>query len=96
MIKKNWQVTAVYTQDGPVSRSSPREDRYRVDRLLKQTYLPSRSIDQLYDEGLVYADAKGDAVFIERDIKGDAAGAIKQDANGQFVRIENSDDAAAF
>ena len=66
------------------------------DRLLKQTYLPSRLIDQLYDEGLVYADAKGDAVFIERDIKGDAAGAIKQDANGQFVRIENSDDAAAF
>ena len=66
------------------------------DWLLKQTNLPSRLIDQLYDEGLVYADADADAVFIERDVQGDTAGAIKQDANGQFIRLENSDDAAAF
>ena len=66
------------------------------DRLLKQTNLPSRLIDQLHDEGLVYADAEGDAVFIERDVQGDIAGAIKQDASGQLKRMENSDDAAAF
>ena len=64
--------------------------------LLKQTYLPSRLIDQLYDEGLVYADAEGNTVFIERNAEGDAAGAVKRDANGEFRRIENSDDAAAF
>ena len=66
------------------------------ERLLKQTYLPSRLIDQLHDQGLIYADAEGDAVFIERDIKGAVAGAIKRDANGQFRRLENSDEAAAF
>ena len=66
------------------------------DWLLKQTNLPSRLIDQLYDEGLVYADADADAVFIERNVQGETAGAIKQDANGQFIRLENSDDAAAF
>ena len=48
--------------------------------LLKQTYLPSRLIDQLHDEGLVYADAEGNAVFIERNAVGDAAGAVKRDA----------------
>jgi len=64
--------------------------------LLKQTYLPSRLIDQLHDEGLVYADAEGNAVFIERNAAGDAAGAVKRDADGEFRRIENSDDAAAF
>ena len=66
------------------------------DWLLNQTYLPSRLIDQLHDEGLVYADAEGNAVFIERDAEGNAAGAVKRDANGEFRRIENSDDAAAF
>ena len=53
-------------------------------------------IDQLHEEGLVYANTEGDAVFIERDIRGAIAGAIKRDANGEFKRIENSDDAAAF
>ena len=64
--------------------------------LLKQTYLPSRLLDELHEEGLVYANAEGDAVFIERDIKGDIGGAIKRGANGEFKRIENSDAAAAF
>ena len=35
-------------------------------------------------------------MFIERNAEGDAAGAVKRDANGEFRRIENSDDAAAF
>ena len=66
------------------------------NRLLKQTYLPSRLIDQLHDEGLIYADAESNAVFLERNTEGDVAGAVQRDANGEFRRIENSDDAAAF
>ena len=35
-------------------------------------------------------------MFIERNAEGDVAGAVQRDANGEFRRIENSDDAAAF
>ena len=66
------------------------------DRLLKQTYLPSPLIDQLYTEGLLYADAQGHAVFIERDTAGAIAGAIQRDATGQYQRLERSDASAAF
>ena len=66
------------------------------NQLLKQTYLPSRLIDQLHDEGLIYADVESNAVFIERNAEGDVAGAVQRDANGEFRRLENSDDAAAF
>ena len=66
------------------------------DRLLKQTYLPSGLIDRLYEQGLLYADVQGHAVFIERDAAGAIAGAIQRDEAGQYQRLERSDEAAAF
>ena len=74
------------------------EERWSVlrDRLRRQTYLPSPLIDQLHDQGLLYADRDGNAVFIERDAKGDAAGAIQGDVKGGFRRLERSGDGAAF
>lgn len=66
------------------------------DRLLAQTYLPSSLLDELYAEGLVYADAQGHAVFIERDEVGDIAGAIARNVSGQYERLAGSDEAAAF
>ena len=70
------------------------EERWAAlrDRLRKQTYLPSSLIDHLYAQGLLYADAQGHAVFIERDAEGDIAGAIQRDAAGQFKRLERSDE----
>ena len=66
------------------------------ERLRKQTYLPSPLIDSLHEQGLLYADVQGHAVFIERDAKGDAAGAIQGDVKGEFRRLERSGDDAAF
>ena len=66
------------------------------DHLLKQTYLPSPLIDQLHEQGLIYAEARGNAVFIERDVAGDIAGAIQRDMNGQYKRVEKSAEGAAF
>ncbi|MGB7247343.1 MAG: MobV family relaxase, partial [Phormidesmis sp.] len=83
------------TQFIPPVQSEARWPAVR-DRLLKQTYLPSPLIDQLYTEGLLYADAQGHAVFIERDTAGAIAGAIQRDATGQYQRLERSDETAAF
>ena len=66
------------------------------ERLKKQTYLPSPLIDQLYEQGLLYADAQGNAVFIERDVQGDIAGAMQRDEAGQFRRLEKSGEDATF
>ena len=83
------------TQFIPPVQSEARWPALR-DRLLKQTYLPSPLIDQLYTERLLYADAQGHAVFIERDAVGAIAGAIQRDAAGQYQRLERSDETAAF
>ncbi len=66
------------------------------DRLLKQTYLPSQLIEQLHKQGLIYADAQSNAVFIERDTDGAVAGAVQRNTAGQFERIESSNEGAAF
>jgi hypothetical protein len=65
-------------------------------RLLKQTQLPSRLIDQLYATGMLYADAQRNAVFIERDAAGAIAGAIRCDISGAIERMTGSDEGAAF
>lgn len=83
------------TQFVPPVQSESAWPRVR-DRLLKQTYLPSPLVDQLHEQGLMYADAQGHAVFIERDTAGEVAGAIQRDEVGQYERIENSDEGAAF
>ena len=74
------------------------EERWSALRecLRKQTYLPSPLIDQLHERGLLYADAQGNTVFIERDAEGDIAGAIQRDEAGQFRRLERSSEDAAF
>ena len=83
------------TQFIPPVQSEARWPAVR-DLLRKQTYLPSPLIDQLYAEGLLYADAQGHAVFIERDTAGATAGAIQRDEAGQYERLERSDETAAF
>ena len=83
------------TQFIPPVQSEVRWPRVR-DLLRKQTYLPSPLIDQLYAEGLLYADAQGHAVFIERDTAGATAGAIQRDEAGKYQRLETSDETAAF
>ncbi|MEO0516289.1 MAG: MobV family relaxase [Cyanobacteria bacterium P01_A01_bin.116] len=83
------------TQFRPPVQSVERWPAVR-DRLLKQTYLPSPLIDQLHDQRLIYADAQGNAVFIERDTLGEVAGAIKRDTAGQYSRAEKSSESAAF
>ena len=83
------------TQFIPPVQSEERWSALR-EHLRKQTYLPSPLIDQLHEQGLLYADAQGSAVFIERDAQGDIAGAMQRDEAGQFRRLERSDEDAVF
>lgn len=83
------------TQFRPPVQSVERWPAVR-DHLLKQTYLPSPLIDQLHEQELIYADVEGNAVFIERDVPGDIAGAMQRDMTGQYQRVEKSADGAAF
>ncbi len=83
------------TQFIPPVQSEARWPALR-DLLLKQTYLPSPLIEQLHEQGLLYADVQCQAVFIERDVQGDIAGAIQRDEAGQFRRLERSGEDAAF
>lgn len=54
--------------------------------LLEATELPSRLIDSLYDEGIIYASSDGRTVFIERDAKGQHTGAMLMDREGRYAR----------
>jgi uncharacterized protein YndB with AHSA1/START domain len=65
-------------------------------RFLKQTQLPSNLIDQLHEQGLIYASHQGQIVFIERDVAGNIAGAIQCTAQGTVERMASSDKGAVF
>ncbi|MEM9004492.1 MAG: MobV family relaxase [Cyanobacteria bacterium P01_F01_bin.86] len=71
--------------------------------IFQQNYLPSKMLEALYEKGLVYASEDGQVVFIERDLKGEVAGATVWNGVGsaspqesRFERVENSADNAAF
>lgn len=63
--------------------------------LIRTTELPSKLIDKLHEDGIVYASADDRAVFIERDGRGRRTGAIILAADGNYTRC-TGDERGAF
>lgn len=65
-------------------------------RILQEIVLPSKVLDSLYQQGLLYADEGGRAVFVERDGADEVAGAIRWDGSDVYERVAHSREEAAF
>jgi Plasmid recombination enzyme/Protein of unknown function (DUF3991) len=53
------------------------------DDLIRQRRIPSTLVDRLHQDGLVYADEQGNAVFLRRDWGGKVTGAGLHEPNGK-------------